>query len=338
MAASMAACNAGAGATEPEPPPGPPPVNVAVMRITTSELSEQIELSGRLDPWVEVRVAAELGGLVERVSFEKGGRVAEGQELVRVGTDLHQAALDEAEAVLTGAQATYDRVRQLVERQAVPKQNAITATAEYETARARVAQQRLRLDRSIVRAPIGAVAVTRDVEPGEVVAPGTTLATLHQLDRLKASVPLPESDVTLFRTGGRATLRVDAWPGRVFEGRMHYIAPSAAGSTRTFPAEIAVDNRDGALRPGMIARVTLVRRSYSDAVVVPRDALQERDRGPVAVVLEDDIAHVRPVTLGAMQGDRVLVESGLRAGEWLIVSGHRGLVDGQRVQVVERRE
>jgi membrane fusion protein, multidrug efflux system len=338
IAAAAAGCDSGAGAVEPEAPAGPPLVNVAAMRIVTSELTEQIELSGRIEPWVEVRVASELGGLAEEVAFEKGGRVEEGQVLARVGTDLHRAALDEAEAVLAGAEATYDRVRQLVERQAVPKQNAITATADYDTARARVAQHRLRLERSIVRAPITGTAVTREVEPGEVLAPGTTITTLHRLDRLKANVPLPENDVALFRTGSRTTLRVDAWPGRTFEGRIHYVAPSATGSTRTFPAEIAIENRDGALRPGMIARVILVRRAYPSAVVVPRDVLQERDQGPVAVVLEDDTARIRPVTLGAMQGDQVLVESGLQAGDWLIVSGHRGLVDGQRVQVVERRE
>ena len=88
----------------------------------------------------------------------------------------------------------------------------------------------------------------------------------------------------------------------------------------------------------MIARVSLTRRTYHAAVVVPRDVLQERDLGSVAIVLDDDVARVRVTSLGAIQGDRVVVEEGLAAGEWLIVSGHRGLVDGQRVQVVERRE
>jgi multidrug efflux pump subunit AcrA (membrane-fusion protein) len=88
----------------------------------------------------------------------------------------------------------------------------------------------------------------------------------------------------------------------------------------------------------MIARVSLVRRSYPAAVVVPRDVLQERDTGTVAVLLDGDVARVRPVRLGAVEGDRVVIDEGLTAGEWLIVSGHRGLVDGQRVQVVERQE
>jgi membrane fusion protein, multidrug efflux system len=332
---TAAACSSGEAARAHEPHT-PPPVNVAVAPVERTALTEHIELPGRLEPWLEVRVASELGGLVEHVGFQKGAFVKQGQVLARVGTDLHQAALEEAEALLAGAEATYDRARQLAARQAVPQQNAISATAEYEAARARVAQTRLRLDRSIVRAPVSGVAVARDIEPGEVLSPGTIVTTIHRLDRLKATVGIPENDIALFRKGGAATLRVDAWPGRQFDGRLDFLAPSGTGSTRTFPAEIAVENRDGALRPGMIARVSLVRRAFASALVVPRDALQERDDGTVAVVLDGDLARVRPVTLGATQGDRVLVEDGLTDGAWLIVSGHRGLVDGQRVNVVER--
>jgi RND family efflux transporter MFP subunit len=258
--------------------------------------------------------------------------------LARVGSDLHQASLTEAEALLTAAEATYRRTQQLVEREAVTKQSLVNATAEYEAARARVGQSRLRLERSVVRAPISGVAVTRDVEPGEVLSPGAPITMLQRLDRLKATVGVPEIDVGLVRVGGPATVRVDAWPDRTFEGRIHFLAPSAVGSSRTFPAEIAIDNRDGVLKAGMIARVWLVRRSYEAAIVVPRDALQERDLGSVAVVLDGEVARVRPVSLGAVSGERVVVESGLAAGDTLIVSGHRGLIDGQRVQVVERRE
>ena len=230
------------------------------------------------------------------------------------------------------------RATALVERQAVPRQTAIDAASVYEAAQARVAQSRLRLERSTVRAPVSGVAISRDVEPGEVLPPGTLITTIHRLDRLKAVVGIPENDVGLFKTGGAATLTVDAWPDRVFEGRIAFIAPSAVGPTRTFASEIALQNADGALRPGMIGDVSLVRRVVEDAVVVSRDALQERDIGTVAIVLDGETARVRPVTLGGTEGDRVLIEDGLEPGEWLIVSGQRNLIDGQAVQVTERLE
>ena len=302
------ACGRGAEVTDDDrstAPPPPPPVNVAVARVASEQLTERVELSGRLEPWVEVQVSSELGGMVEQIGFDKGAFVTEGQVLAQVGTDLYAAALAEAEALLSGATSTYNSATALVERQAVPRQTAIDAASAYEAAQARVAQSRLRLERSTVRAPVSGVAITRDVEPGEVLPPGTLITTIHRLDRVKAVVGIPENDVGLFRTGGPATLTVDAWPGRTLEGRITFIAPSAVGSTRTFASEIALQNADGALRPGMIGNVSLVRRVVEDAVVVSRDALQERDVGTVAIVVEGETARVRPVALGGTEGDRV---------------------------------
>ena len=180
------------------------------------------------------------------------------------------------------------------------------------------------------------MAVDRDIEPGEVVSPGAPITVLHRVDRLKAVAGVPENDIVAFRVGGEATIEVDAFPGRTFEGRIHLIGPAAVDPSRTFPTEIAIDNPGGELRPGMIARVALVKRRLEDVVVVERDVLQDRDAGPVAVVADGGVARVRELTLGASEGNRVVVDEGLALGEWLIVTGQRGLIDGQGVDVVER--
>ena len=87
----------------------------------------------------------------------------------------------------------------------------------------------------------------------------------------------------------------------------------------------------------MIARVALVKRQLEGVIVLERDVLQDRDAGPVAVVVADGVAHVRELTLGASEGNRVVIEKGLEPGEMLIVTGQRGLIDGQAVEVVEGR-
>jgi len=313
-----------------------PPINVSVEKLEPQSLTETLELSGELRPWTEVEVASELGGRVVEVGFREGERVEQGRVLARVGTDLLEAALREATAVRTGAEAAHTKTEKLFERQAVPRQELVAATAQFEQAKALEDQARLRLERSIVRAPISGVAISRLVEPGEVLSPGARITTLHRVDRLKAVAGIPESDVGAFHEQGQASLAVDAWPGESFEGRIHLISPTADEKTRTFSVEVAIDNAGGRLRPGMIGRVSLLRQQLHDAVVVSRDVLQERDDGTVAVVLEGDVARVRPVRLGASQGTRVEVVEGLAAGEWLIVKGQRGLVEGQKVAVVER--
>jgi membrane fusion protein (multidrug efflux system) len=314
-----------------------PAVSVEVMELERGSLVERVELSGVLEPWVHVSVSAELGGTVESVGFQEGQHVRKGQVLARVGTDLFEAALAEARARLEGAQAIHEKTEELFKREHVPRQELIAATSALHAAEAQMRQAELRLQRSVVEAPISGVAATREVEPGEVVAPGAPITELYRVDRLKAVAGVPENDVAAFQVGGEATVEVDAFPGRTFEGRIHLIGPAARGPSRTFPTEVAIDNPGGALRPGMIARVALVKRKLEGVIVLERDVLQDRDAGPVAVVAEGGVASVRELTLGPSQGNQVVVEKGLEPGELLIVTGQRGLIDGQAVEVVEGR-
>jgi membrane fusion protein (multidrug efflux system) len=311
-----------------------PSVNVTVVQLQLRSLSDRVALAGRLDPWVEVEVSTELGGTVQEIGFDKGERVRKGQVLARIGTDLLQAALDGARAELTAAEANYSKSNELFQRQAVPRQDLIAATSTYESAKARTKQAELRVERSIIRAPISGVAIRREIEVGEVVPPGSLVTTIDQLSRLKASVGIPEDDISFFRVGSAAVLDVDAYPDQAFEGTIHFLGPAASGLNRTFPAEIEIDNRESLLRPGMIVRVSLVKRVFTDAIVVPRDAIVERDTGNVAFVLDGDRAKLRNVKTGPSEGGEIVILEGLEAGEALIVTGHRNLVDGQRVRTV----
>jgi membrane fusion protein (multidrug efflux system) len=339
--AVMPGCGSGDAPSEGAPPPAnsqaTPAVSVEVKTLEPRGLVEKVQLSGELEPWVHVSVSAELGGTVEVVSFREGQHVRKGQVLARVGSDLFEANLAEAQARLEGAQAIHEKSEQLFKREHLPRQELIAATSALRAAEAQVRQAELRLERSIIEAPISGVALTRELEPGEVVSPGAPITEIYRVDRLKAVAGIPENDIAAFRVGGEATIEVDAFPGRTFEGRIHLIGPAAMGPSRTFPTEIAIDNPKGELRPGMIVRVALVKRALEDVIVVERDVLQDRDSGPVAIVAQAGVASVRELTLGASEGNLVVVEEGLKPGEQLIVTGQRGLIDGQAVEVKEGR-
>jgi membrane fusion protein (multidrug efflux system) len=311
-----------------------PAVNVSVQKIEPATLRDVLELAGRLEPWVEVEVSTELGGTVQEVGFEKGRSVRKGQVLARIGTDLLEASLAEAEAALLAAEANYNKTKELFDRQAVPRQELVAATSSFKQAEARTAQAKLRVERSIIESPVSGVAVTRGIELGEVVAPGSPITVVHDVSRLKAATGIPEDDISHFRVGGEVKIEVDAYPGREFRGTIHFLSPAATGQNRTFPAEIEIDNRSGELRPGMIVRVALTRRVYENAMVVPRDAILERDTGDVIFVLKDDLVELRKVATGPSEKGRIVVLEGLQPGETLVVSGHRNLVDGQKVRVV----
>ena len=307
---------------------------VTTAPIAPGSLTDVLEISGRLEPRAEVMISSELGGAVEEVHFDKGDRIARGALLARVGSDLLRAALAEAEAELEGAQLDYTQAKLLVEREASPAQDFLGAEVNLKRFEARVEAAQLRLARSEITAPASGVIVQRDIEPGEVLGPGSPVALLHDTSVLRATIGIPETDIAFFAVGSPAEISMDAYPDRSFEGRIAYIAPSATRPGRNFQAEVEVANADGTLRSGLIVRTRLQRRAFEDAVVVARDALVERDGILHAFVLEDGTAALRAVTLGPDEGDRVVITSGLAIGETLITGGHRNLLDGQPVRVV----
>ena len=311
-----------------------PIVEAAV--IASGFLADVLEIAGRLEPRAEVIVSSELGGAVEEVRFDKGDRVERGALLARVGSDLLRAALAEAEAELEGARLDYVQAKQLVEREASPRQDFLGAEVNVKRFEARVEAARLRLTRSEITAPVSGVIVQRDIEPGEVLGPGSPVAVLHDTAVLRATIGIPETDISFFSVGSPAAVSLDAYPDRSFDGRITYIAPTATRPRRSFEAEVEVENADGTLRSGLIVRTGLQRRVFEDAVVVARDALVERDGILHAFVLEDGTAGLRSITLGPDEDDRVVITAGLEVGETLITNGHRNLIDGQPVRVASR--
>lgn len=307
-------------------------VPVRTATIEASEFRDALELTALLEPWKEVVLATEFGGFVREVNFEKGQLVDRGAVIARIGDDLAAARLDQAKAELLAAEANYTKVSKLFERQAVPQQDLVAATSRRDNAAALVREMEISLDRAIVRAPVTGVAVDRAVEPGEVLAPGQRLTTLHRVDRLKAAVQVPDTEIGWLQRGRAASLRLDAYPGRSFEASLRYVAPAADTDTRTFLVEFALDDGRAQLRPGMVGTLSVVRRLVEDAVVVPTDALVVRQEGFVAFVVRECRAELRDVVVGGSEGERVLIESGLAAGEELVISGQRDLIQGQAVR------
>ena len=340
----LAACGGSAGGSgEPPSPaagtasaaipgPGERTVAVRVVELRPEPFLERLEVSGTLAPFEEVLVTSENGGLVREVAFEKGRLIREGALLCRVGDDLAEARLSQAEAELLGAEANFLKMTKLAEREAVPQQDLVSATAVRDRLLARVRESELMLERARIHAPIAGVALDRPIETGEVLAPGAMVTTLQQVNRLKVVAAVPDTEVRWLRLGGRGVLGVDAWPGREFPVTISFLSPAADAASRTFLVELELDNRDGALRPGMVSRVRFDRRSVEDGIVIPLDALVTRVEGPAAYVVEDCKASLRQVGIDSTEGDRVLVSSGLAAGDHLVIEGQRDLVDGQKVE------
>lgn len=308
---------------------------VAVQVMEPREVRDILYLVGVSEPWQAVTLSAEIMGKIEHQAVDDGYPVMKDQEIIRINTTSLQARLDQVRADHKLAVQEYERVNELRERGISSSQEFDRASMNRDGTAAMLKMAEIEFNHSVIKSEFDGVVDRMYNETGEYVSVGKPLARLVQVDKLKVLVGIPERDVPRFKSGDSVQMRFDALEDRIITGKIYRIATTAEPATRTFITEIEVDNSDGVLKPGMIARVALVRALYPDAITVPMFTLLSRPDGRFVFVEQDGKAVLRQVETGFFQEGQVLVTKGLSAGDRLIVMGQRTLNDGDAVVVAD---
>jgi len=184
--------------------------------------------------------------------------------------------------------------------------------------------------------PMDGIVEKKMVEAGELVKPGDGIARIIDIRRIKVQAAIAEKDVNFISRESSAEIVFDAYRDRILTGRVDYIAAAADPSNGTFRIEIPLENKKGLIRPGMFARILLLKKRCESCLLVPQDSLIENAEGTSLFIIDDErTARRRTVTPGDSEGSRVVIEEGLKEGERLVIVGQRNLADSDRVQVVE---
>ncbi len=298
-------------------------VEVAILETTSAEL--ELDLPGEVGGQRDANLAAANGGFVQRVTVDEGEAVEQGQALVYVDSATYRAQLDQAEAQLDQAKIDLERVEKLGDL--ASEAQLQSARTQLKVASAIASQARTRLSRAVVRSPFNGVVAGVAVERGEAVAPGATVVRVVQLDPAVVDLSVSDRDIVSLERGMPVSVTA-ASRSQQFTGTVTRVSPAADLRTRAFPVEVEVPNPDHLLMPGMIARVKVSRPLLEEATVVPQDWIVTRrdDRG--VFVVQESTAVWRPVKLGQVVHDSVVVTAGIEAGDRVVVTGHRDLVDG----------
>jgi RND family efflux transporter MFP subunit len=325
----------------------PAAVPVEVTEIVPGTAVSTVTATGTVAARNDVPVGAEASGVVSEVPVQVGDRVDAGQVLVRLDSELAELALQQAEAQFLIAQADHemaeanlDRVRTLwengdvadsdfeaAERGAKAARGALLAA---EAARASAARQ---LRNTAIESPVGGTVAFVYAEVGHLVAAGTPVAHVVDDGVVQIDIGLSEDQAVQVRPDQKARVTVRALPGEVFEGRVEYVGRRADERTRTYPARIIVANRGGRLRSGMVAEVVVQARTFENAVVIERDWVVDRFGEPAVYVAVDSLATIRPVKLGQIIGDRVVVLDGIEPGDLVVSFGYSQLTENARVSI-----
>lgn len=323
-------------------------VPVSVAEVGTGDVEERVVATGTLRAPRVIALRAETGGelVIARDAsgrrLGEGDRVEAGQTIARIiGEEVRITARSDATTQrYDAAQRDYDSKKRLADEGLISEE--AFRVVETALAEAKVEWERSRLteSRSSLVTPISGVILTlvRDeaglpVADGQLVNQGFVVAQVAPTAELIADVDLVGSDIARVRPGLPARVRHQAGSDEPFAGKLVRLAPALDPATRTLRAEVSVDNRSGALRPGMFVEVTLIAERRDGVTVVPREAVTERGGRKVVFVLDGQKVSRREVGVGLGDDEIVEIRQGLQPGERIVVRGLETLADNTSVRV-----
>ena len=338
-----------------------------------------LNASGYVTARRRATVSSKITGKVVEVHVEEGMAVRQGQVLARLDDTTVRATLALAEAQLDAARRaatesevrleeatrTLERRTELLKQGVIGKAELDAVQAEVDSYKARIAVareqvtvaerqvafRRTELDDTIIRAPFGGVAISKDAQPGEMVSPisagggftRTGICTIVDMASLEIEVDVNESYINRVQPAQPVTATLDAYPDWQIPAKVITVVPTADRQKATVLVRIGFDRLDPRILPDMGVKVAFLKAGEpppqgADAaaratLVIPRAAARAAQGGDVVFVIRDDRVERRAVKLGAADGDEIEVVSGLAAGERIVVDGPPDLADGDRVIV-----
>ena len=312
-----------------------PLLNVVVLPLSLIEMKDRINLPGSIEPWVDLNLKSKIRGTVVDVLVSEGDEVAEGDVLAKLETADYEIALDRARAAYKLASSNYTREKSLHDRGVVPVAQIQAKETALQTAKADLENAELNLSRCSITAPIDGVIQYLNVKKGLLLNASDSVATLLKIDQVKAVVGIPESDISAVRKLETVDITIQALDNRVIKGKRHFLSPAPETTARLYRMELALDNTDRDIRPGMFFRADVIKKEIPKALAVPLYSVISRNDEQFVYVEKDGVAQKRKVSLGVMEKWMVQVTQGLSAGDRLVVEGHRDLEDNQGINVVK---
>jgi RND family efflux transporter MFP subunit len=323
---------------------------VEVTRVDARPHELLISAPGMLDAFERVQVTARVSGVVDKISFAEGQEVKAGQTLALIDNRRYALNVSVAQAAVGKAEATAaDTAQSLKRRQDASEHNPglipgeeletfqtklRTAEADVEQARESLKLAKLNLEDSSVKAAVAGVIQTRSVETGQYVNAGTVIATLLQRDPLLLRFSVTTAEAPRLKVGMPVEFTLKE-SQNTYTAKITLVAGAADTESRLVPiaAEVA-EAKKFWLRPGSFAQVELKLTSPKQFPMIPQTAARPSERGFLAYVVDNNVAHERTLQLGMHTTDGyVEVKDGLNAGDMLVTRGIEALSEGTKVRI-----
>ena len=329
--------------------------SVNVVYPTPSTLSSELALPGNTQAFTDTPIYSRTSGYLKNWFFDIGAHVRKGQLMAQIETPELDQQLQVAQADLKSAQANLDlanttsaRYQNLLKTNSVSKQETDVAVSDAAAKKAAVDASMANVRRleqlqsfENVYAPFDGIVTARNTDIGRLISAGqnTTAQELFHLaaiGKIRVYVSVPEAYSPSIKTGDKATLTLDEYPGRSFEGTIARNSSAIDQSTRTLNVEVDIDNPKGELLPGAYVFVHFKVPEHATSLMVPSNTLLFRAQGLQVGVVRNNRVQLVPVKIGKDAGATVEISSGLTTNDPVILDPSDSLASGQEVQIANR--
>ena len=320
-----------------EAPPAEPARPVLTRLVGETVDDETPGYAGEVRSRFETPLAFRIPGKISARLVDAGAQVRAGQVLARLDPADTALSAASAEAQRELAEADLRRFRNLRQKNFVSQAALEARETAFRSAQAQADLARNQASYAVLRADQAGVVGQVAAEVGQVVAAGQTVMRLARADTLEVAIAIPEIRMPELRTLGEARVSLWADSQAGYRGRLRELSPVADPVTRTYAARVSIDDADARVLLGMTATVRFARPDGHARLSVPLGAIFQQDGRPALWVVDaGQTVALRPVAVARYREDTALLESGVQAGERIVVAGVHKLSPGDRVRVVDQ--
>jgi len=326
---------------------------VKVFKVKRQKISEKLFYTGLIEAQNKIVITPEVGGKIAKIYVESGDVVKKGQLLAELDTRAIRLQLEQAQAALAVAEASYndasrnrERMERLKNENAISDQQYEKVKLAFDSADAQLLQAaavanlaKHSLNVSLMKAPFSGVIASKNADVGDVInpmmggySPSSGVVTLMNFSQVKVEIDVSYQDIIRIKKGQASWLKVSAFSDKVFPGEVTVVNLAADPMTKKFKVEVLVENPDLLLRPNTFGEVELEVSTHEDSLVIPQNAVLKNRH---VFLAKGNKAVKREIKIGLQNTDLVEILQGLEEGDLVVVEGNYGLENGAELEVKE---
>jgi RND family efflux transporter MFP subunit len=314
-------------------------VAVETMLAETGSFNDYIRVTGVAEAFEDAIVSSESSGRILEIA-ELGTSFKKGEIIARMDDRLIRAAYDAAKTGFDFAQDTFNRLSVLYADSIISTQDLNGARTQRDQAKAQLDQISKQLEDATIKAPFDGRVESRFVRTGELINPGMPVVRLVNNSSVKISAGVPERFARDVREGTPVMVNFRSNGQSEYQSSVSFAGFTIDPDTRTFTVEVKIENKEGWIKPEMVADLQILRRVIDEAVIIPRTAVV-RDESGVNVFVSrqhngSKVASLIPIETGSASGGLIQVLSGLEPGEEVVITGISNLSTGDRLNVLKK--